>query len=250
MIHEVERFDRCYVVVLDKYTEFRTYGDDEAPEALQYMFNRAQYIVETGNSTDWSGTSDYSVGAATLEIAEAREAYAERLFDSALKIHQFFKGIAEFDCHSGNVMINAAGELVITDPVSFTQGIKAWDAIDPAYCGDMREQMFIQRCKERHEGKLNKAARRKEARKEYKEKRRGRKARQFKIKQRDAWMHHEQERAMNMREVGLIGLRTWMDKGWLTLRGIARKHGDANHFAIANAINLPIDDLLQAQFLG
>ena len=41
---------------------------------------------------------------------------------TAARIHEYFKGIASFDMHSGNWMLNKDGLPVITDPVSFTRG--------------------------------------------------------------------------------------------------------------------------------
>ena len=41
---------------------------------------------------------------------------------TAYRIHVFFRGLASFDMHSGNWMINDAGLPIITDPVSFSRG--------------------------------------------------------------------------------------------------------------------------------
>lgn len=41
---------------------------------------------------------------------------------TATRIHEYFKGIASFDVHDGNWMLNKDGLPVITDPVSFTRG--------------------------------------------------------------------------------------------------------------------------------
>lgn len=40
---------------------------------------------------------------------------------TAYRIHMFFRGLASFDMHDGNWMINDAGLPIITDPVSFTR---------------------------------------------------------------------------------------------------------------------------------
>lgn len=40
---------------------------------------------------------------------------------TAYRIHMFFRGLASFDMHDGNWMINDAGLPVITDPVSFSR---------------------------------------------------------------------------------------------------------------------------------
>ena len=41
---------------------------------------------------------------------------------TAYRIHMFFRGLASFDMHDGNWMINDAGLPIITDPVSFSRG--------------------------------------------------------------------------------------------------------------------------------
>ena len=41
---------------------------------------------------------------------------------TAYRIHMFFRGLAFFDMHDGNWMINDAGLPIITDPVSFSRG--------------------------------------------------------------------------------------------------------------------------------
>ena len=40
---------------------------------------------------------------------------------TAYRIHMFFRGLAAFDMHNGNWMINDAGLPIITDPVSFSR---------------------------------------------------------------------------------------------------------------------------------
>ena len=40
---------------------------------------------------------------------------------TAYRIHMFFRGLASFDMHNGNWMINDAGLPIITDPVSFSR---------------------------------------------------------------------------------------------------------------------------------
>ena len=42
---------------------------------------------------------------------------------TAYRIHTFFEGLAFFDMHNGNWMINDAGLPIITDPVSFSRGV-------------------------------------------------------------------------------------------------------------------------------
>ena len=42
---------------------------------------------------------------------------------TAYRIHMFFRGLATFDMHNGNWMIDDAGLPIITDPVSFSRGV-------------------------------------------------------------------------------------------------------------------------------
>lgn len=104
VIHDVQRFEGCYIVVLD---ELKPIGFDEW---CQGMGGTIRVAVEYSEEDFRS----YIEGA-DLSVTE------RCLLQTCRKIHEFFTGIAEFDMHHGNAMIDPkTGRIVITDPVSFT----------------------------------------------------------------------------------------------------------------------------------
>lgn len=103
-VHAVERHQACYTVVLDLLTEF---GSAEVSKEVWGQYTMVRDIIECGNGAKWQSH---------------RTKDGNTLCDTAHAIYEFFDGIASFDLHSGNVMLDKRGELVITDPVSYSHG--------------------------------------------------------------------------------------------------------------------------------
>lgn len=103
-VHDVQRHAGCYTVVLD---ELQEYLDTEG-EGLVDQFRCVHYAIDAGYSKERLLDEDKSYTKYTA------------LIESAIEIRKFFSGIARFDLHSGNVMVDSKGNLVITDPVSFS----------------------------------------------------------------------------------------------------------------------------------
>lgn len=102
-IHAIARHAGCYTVVLDHLDEYCYHaGDGAASDLLDSYYNLA---VETLHGRDPEIWDDYSMD----------------LKQTMWDIRAFFVDIAGFDLHSGNVMVSSRGELVITDPVSWTK---------------------------------------------------------------------------------------------------------------------------------
>lgn len=116
-IHDVQRHAGCYTVVMDALEESQSkvYNDP----ATNRQFALAVAGVEHGHLSDVKPAEEYR--KIELDLAE-----------TAIEINKFFKGIARFDMHSGNVMLDKQGNIVITDPVSFSHDVKATEfQIDP-----------------------------------------------------------------------------------------------------------------------
>ena len=247
-IHDIQRHSHCYTVVMDWLKPFeRRYDGTE--RYLNDIFSLISMSVEC-SAKDRVEDFDWSVGAATIEQAEARYSYAQAVQETGRKIHEFFHGIAAFDCHSGNVMIDAAGNMVITDPVSFTEGIAGWDALDEDVLMGERDRLFRAKCKARHEGKLNKADLRKAARKAYKAHKRSREVRKVARQKRDNDHQFMFGQVVQQHRVGRIGSNVWFENGVTNLKGIAKANRAKDVFAIQAGMALPIDDLMQARFMG
>ena len=104
-IHDIQRHAGCYTVVLDELEPLPTdyWGDvDEDHDAFS-QFDLLRDVIHYG---------------------ETREAFSTDLmadlYETAIEIRKFFTGIARFDMHSGNAMMDKRGNVIITDPVSFT----------------------------------------------------------------------------------------------------------------------------------
>lgn len=96
-IHAIARHAGCYTVVLDKLTEY----DNADSEVVNAYYDLASSTLYGRDMEIWD---DFSMD----------------LKQTMWDIRAFFKDIASFDLHRGNVMIDSNGELVITDPVSWT----------------------------------------------------------------------------------------------------------------------------------
>ncbi len=103
-VHDVQRHAGCYTVVLDELQEYG--GTSDARLDNQYFC--VSMAIDAG----------YNKERLVAEHPEYSQYTA--LIESAIEIRKFFSGIARFDIHSGNVMVDRTGNLVITDPVSFS----------------------------------------------------------------------------------------------------------------------------------
>ena len=131
VVHDVQRHAGCYTVVMDKLLpiEGLSYKRREHME-LEALWEHVDSAVYTSEkywheyvklckeAGSWSKLSEYDLA----------------VIETCRKIHKFFYGIASFDMHRGNAMMDATGNLVIIDPVSFTaedSPISKCNAIDP-----------------------------------------------------------------------------------------------------------------------
>lgn len=104
-IHDIQRHAGCYTVVLDELDPLPQdyWGDmDETHEAYE-QFAMLQDVIGDGETREWFDSE-----------------LMENLYETAIEIRKFFTGIARFDMHSGNAMLDKRGNVIITDPVSFT----------------------------------------------------------------------------------------------------------------------------------
>lgn len=104
-IYDIQRHDGCYTVVLDHLKRF-----DGSASKAENLKELATYLIESSERHP---------------VAETWDAQSAALAETSLLIREFFRGIARFDMHAGNVMIHPkSGALIITDPVSFTNKLK------------------------------------------------------------------------------------------------------------------------------
>lgn len=127
VIHLVKRFSRAYMVAMDKYRSLNDIGGDYCRDGETYeqrVLNVSWRVVNSvidhcempaAALTWWLGNE------ARAEFAHVETQYIKELAKTARKIHTFFYGLASFDTHRANVMVDNNGRLIITDPVSWTQ---------------------------------------------------------------------------------------------------------------------------------
>lgn len=87
------RFKEAYIVVMPKYTP------------MSWEQKHSDEFEETTGILNQGGDRG---GAGPLQ-------------DTARAIHQFFNGMAAFDLHAANAMVDSEGHIIITDPVSETR---------------------------------------------------------------------------------------------------------------------------------
>lgn len=243
VIRDIQRHEDCYTVVMDRYRELPDGCSSTAPSV---MFRAVREVIEYGVSINTAfNTADLGNCSATLEECSQRESYLMNLLETATEIRAFFKGIAEFDCHDGNVMVNGTGELFITDPISFTTGIKGWDAIDNFLDVDaIRLENHIAMCKKRHERKANRAAYLKGKRRAKAERERN-----WNERRRMAPVRVMDDRIIRKAMAFIpTDIRCNMDVSYIWNR--ARKVRDADHENMMNNRPLLIDRKLDAMFMG
>jgi len=101
-VYDIQRHTGCYTVVLDYLTPLndRCYGESDK---IRHHFKAAWEIIE---EDCFDAAEEYPISDGFIETCK--------------DIRKFFLGIASFDCHSGNMMKDQMGRLIITDPVSFS----------------------------------------------------------------------------------------------------------------------------------
>ncbi|UYL05836.1 hypothetical protein JLBLGABF_00036 [Klebsiella phage KP13MC5-2] len=137
-VYDIQRHTGCYTVVLDYLTPLNDWCRGES-DKIRHHFHAAREIIE---EDCFDTAEEYPISEGFIETCK--------------DIRKFFLGIASFDCHSGNMMKDQMGRLIITDPVSFS----AYDKLKPGefHCDPdeliaeieaLRAQEAIDRCKAR-----------------------------------------------------------------------------------------------------
>ncbi|AZV02338.1 seryl-threonyl protein kinase [Pectobacterium phage Q19] len=149
-IYDVQRHDSCYTVVMDGLLSIRSARNTDLEDWVNEQFSAVYRSIEGGKT--WAQSLEY-----ICEDNPKRVEHLKALHETGMAIRQFFNGIAKFDIHEGNAMVDAAGNLYITDPISFslvdagkhreTFIIDPEDVLKEVRAA--REQLTIERCKRR-----------------------------------------------------------------------------------------------------
>lgn len=137
-VHATKRSTGCYVVVLDEL-----------------------FPLDTDKLREFRGFRAAAAGVHNLHFVvppTASQADTDKLnalYETGKSIREFFKGLATFDLHTENVMVDKKGNVIITDPVSYTEGAasgSSWCLVDNAAAlSDLKREQMALRARERHE---------------------------------------------------------------------------------------------------
>lgn len=250
LIHAIARHEACYTVVLDHLKPYSA----KSPEVLdQYNIVKTQILNRDNDAWDF---------------CEAYDEVTQGLQGTAAHIREFFYGVAGFDMHEGNVMLDHNDNIVITDPVSYTNGLGEPDDFRVDFEALLEEiqamklEEAIEKWQQRHLRKLNKLENRKAHR--------AQKRRMAKIKAECEVMRklasavrHDDDRAFEL-VVGVKPEARYLNNRWVqpeglrvhwknSIRFIHEKNVE-RHNRMVMDINmgrpLDIDKRLDAMFMG
>lgn len=228
VLHDIQRHEDCYTVVMDRYEPIDT-GPNRAAFAM--TFEMVQRTIEHGYAP--KGVPEH----------------LKPLIETANGIREFFQGIASFDCHDENVMCKD-GQLYITDPVSFTRGIECWKTLEDGELSSeadkARIQMMQDKARVRKQRHMDKKENRKVAAKAWK-------VRQAQRKQLERKQRIYEAKQMNWRcAQGLmvaVDWSVWLRASRSGVRQYVKNHLDDHIDALIAGREIPFDKKLDAQFL-
>ena len=270
VVYDVQRHAGCYTVVMDKLLpiEGLSYKHNEHME-LEALWGYVDTAVYTSEKTWHEHVKLCKAQGCWPEFSE----YDLAVIETCRKIHKFFYGIASFDMHRGNAMMDANGRLVIIDPVSFTavdSPISKCDAIDPdaliAEIEFLATQQVIEKAKRRKAMRNPESTQRRILKQRNKHKRFCKKlAEKHEVKQAEqARLNHLA--FLKIQEEDRIAQRHFLNFGRVVHDGIFLEHNVKTMHRIfaerMNALNLAdierqlmdrplhIDDAMQARLMG
>lgn len=214
-IHATRRSTGCYVVVLDEL-----------------------FPLDLEKLNEFKGYRTARAGLYDTDLEYPGELHLKALYETAASIRDFFKGLADFDLHEENVMVDGAGNVIITDPVSYSKAntrSSSWALMDnTAALTDLQKERIAQRARERNQ----RNQKRQQIRKEQKARLKALKAREAKL---HGWLARVDTRELSFEvapgiQTGLQQLNTQRDPRQLDPALIKRING--------------LDAELQAQLRG
>ena len=245
-IYHVARHAGCYTVVLDRLNSCD--GDNDVHAAYADL---ARYFVES----DCHDASDFEPGE-------------YEFIETCKMIREFFKGIASFDMHNGNIMFDDNDVPYITDPVSFSHDREREDGfpLDPetllAEVEAIANERIIERCRNR-KAKCDPNGTFQVNRKE--DMKRRKRNRKLRAKHAAEGVHqfvkgHIERRAIDRNErraemfMGSAWHYVWLHNGNSTFRKVEQVNGLkwqlGDRLAIQAGRPLNIDKVLDAQLMG
>lgn len=260
VIHDVQRHASCYTVVMDKLSPL---GDEDERDETG-MSNLWWLVPQAVQSSD----KGWEVWKSSMpEEYRALNQHELDTIETCRMIHKFFYGIAAFDMHSGNAMVDSKGQLVITDPVSYTQKggplERCGNVIDPESLLAEIEQEVTKQAIER--AKRRKAMRDPNSTERAVKRARGRRWKRI-LKRKAKGVKEERmlwaKRVQEDREMEAFQVRNGTERlcriagenSFKKMKEIFhienRKHVELDKWAIAQGLPVRIDKMIQARFIG
>lgn len=250
VIHAIARHDACYTVVLDHLKPYSA----KSPEVLdQYNIVKTQILNRDSDAWDF---------------CEAYDEVTQGLQGTAAHIREFFYGVAGFDIHEGNVMLDHNDNIVITDPVSYTNGLGEPDDFRVDFEALLEEiqamklEEAIEKWQQRHLRKLSKAQNRK-AHRAHKRRIAKIQAEREAMRKLASAVRHDDDRAFEL-VVGVKPEARYLNNRWVQPEGlrvhwknsirVIHEKNVERHNRMVMDINmgrpLDIDKRLDAMFMG
>lgn len=248
VIHHAQRHKACYTVVMDHLEKFKP-GD--ASTEVEYQCAIAKSVILRDSDYYYDG----EVTATTEQEAALKE--------TCERIKSFFDGIARFDLHHENVMIHPkTGNLVVIDPVSYSECDRVsrnpWEGVDFDHLIDeiagIRDQINIQRCKDRKARHVARPYNRKELRKDRKLVAKAKKA---SSENQRRWQAQRWQKERNIFRAEVFGHEDHMVNIWRcgghraaeeAQRRLGIEHDINDILAVAGHGKLKVDQWIDAQF--
>lgn len=236
-VHNVMRSNGCYAVVMDLYNKFVI--DDQFNAGCHEI---AQAIIHTKKWAD----GDYNRSEHMSErFASLNDKWLTEFEETCINIREFFNGLASFDLHEGNVMIDRkTGMMVITDPVSYTR-VVSWEVLE-------NTQVLLDSKDKAIHNKFMQKRKAHELRKAHKKDRQRRNRKMAKadadLAERRRLDGHLWNARRNLKGLGERWTDVFLMAAECVQPKIDRKINDIQD-ALIRGLNLPVDNRLNAEFL-
>ncbi|CAM0028523.1 kinase [Vibrio phage D530] len=110
-IYGIDRFRSCYVVLMDRYLPYKKIESIYNSKKEYFELTDKGEVIKPRCLSDYEECRDVTY----YHWKDPKSAIGHTM----KKIKDYFEGIASFDLHKENIMVDKLGCLVITDPVSF-----------------------------------------------------------------------------------------------------------------------------------
>lgn len=132
-IEHIERNSLFYMAVMPEYVPFQTaypelfdasgdmYYSDYDINAMNLMCDVLRGVLKASDYVEYVDVLQDFIDNCDVNVKFATALKNSSLFLTLCNIHKHFEGVSSFDLHADNFMFAPDGDIVITDPVSFSK---------------------------------------------------------------------------------------------------------------------------------